>query len=303
MARATNAAGQRLFIKVFNDARCGRHEIMIHSLILYAEQLHNQRQDSRRHGRLDGRITKVIWTGECDGYPVLVMKAEQEAERPIATPIQLAKFAQEVATTLAILHDDVTIAHGDIKPYNLVVTKNDGDKQPIRVVICDFGSADTVYDDALPDAPMHRTGGTKGYSAPESDGYCTSPESDVYSLGATLRQVMRYIKCKSMRALIARMMDSIPENRPHARDVVEGAKAIQMELETTRKRADAADKTGHPLCGDNYMRLLPFQRKAVCLAITFAVAADGAHIVYWLLNKAGATVWVQPARIWQHRFA
>ncbi|RKP04400.1 kinase-like domain-containing protein [Thamnocephalis sphaerospora] len=191
MAHATDAAGQQLFVKVFDIACFGRHEIWMHKLIRRAIRLRNNMQITLQYGELDGRIVKVVWMGECDGCPVLVMKAEQKAERPISTPMQLAKLAQDVATTLAMLHDDIKLVHGDIKPENLIVTENGGDEQPVRVVICDFGSAHPIEDDTEASAPMYPTGGTKGYCAPESDKCDPTPASDVYSLGATLRAIMK----------------------------------------------------------------------------------------------------------------
>ncbi|RKP04371.1 kinase-like domain-containing protein [Thamnocephalis sphaerospora] len=234
MACATDTAGQQLFIKVFNDICFGRHEIWMNELILYAEKLRSRWPSLRKHTPLDGRITRVVWTGECDGSPVLVMKAEQEADQPISTPMQLAGFAQNVAKTLAILHDDVKVVHGDIKPSNLIVAKNGSDDRPVQVVVCDFGSAHPIKDDAKPSAPIYSTGGTKDYCAPERDEHNPAPASDVYSLGATLCDIMvgQKIECEPIHVYVAKMLDPVPKKRPRARDVAKKFKSIQKKLET-----------------------------------------------------------------------
>ncbi|RKP04726.1 hypothetical protein THASP1DRAFT_29867 [Thamnocephalis sphaerospora] len=137
MARAVSPDGQKIFIKVFSDTYFGQYEIWVNKLILRAAKLRSNMPITPQYGQLDGRVTKMGWTGECDGYPILVMNAEQEAKQPISTPMQLAKFAQDVATTLAILHDDVKVVHGDIKPKNLLVTKNDDGEQPNQSIKCE----------------------------------------------------------------------------------------------------------------------------------------------------------------------
>ncbi|RKP08769.1 hypothetical protein THASP1DRAFT_23300 [Thamnocephalis sphaerospora] len=224
---------KRLFIKVFDKIHFGRHEIWMNNLILRTEKLRKKRRDLRRNGRLDGRITKIVWTGKCGSCPVLVTRAEQVAEQPISTPIQLAKFTQEVATVRAkcnlvsLLHG-ISIVHGDINPNNLIVTRNMGDAKPIRVVVCDFGSAHPIVDDAQLSAPIYPTKGTDGYCAPESNELTSTPASDIYSLGATLRDIMQKqgIKCEVIHHLVMSMLDLDPERRPHACDIAIIAKQL-----------------------------------------------------------------------------
>ncbi|NRQ34877.1 protein kinase [Nonomuraea sp. NN258] len=71
------------------------------------------------------------------------------------------------------------ITHRDVKPGNVLITENG------RVVLTDFGIAK-----AEGDSRLTRTGmviGSPGYTAPErARGEYTGPESDIWSLGATL---------------------------------------------------------------------------------------------------------------------
>ncbi|RKP07823.1 hypothetical protein THASP1DRAFT_30369 [Thamnocephalis sphaerospora] len=236
MARAISPGGQKIFIKVFKDTCFGEHEIWMNKLILRAAKLRNNMQITPQYGQLDGRVTKIVWTGECDGYPILVMNTEQEAKRPISTPMQLAKFAQYVATTLAMLHEDFKVVHGDIKPDNLIVVKNDGDGQPVRVVICDFGSAHPIEDDVELNTPIYPTGGTKGYCAPESSARNSTPASDNQS-----------IKCEAMYVLMTKMMDPVPKKRPHARDVIKEANSIQQTLKTLGRDTAGVSRKAHTI--------------------------------------------------------
>jgi eukaryotic-like serine/threonine-protein kinase len=123
--------------------------------------------------------------------PALVMEFAEgrslrerlEAEGPIA-PEEAVAIAGTVADALAVAHD-AGIVHRDIKPANILVE----DSGAVHLV--DFGIATLGNDD---DAALTATGtmvGTVRYAAPERlSGGESTPQSDVWGLGAVLYEML-----------------------------------------------------------------------------------------------------------------
>jgi serine/threonine protein kinase len=86
---------------------------------------------------------------------------------------QAARYVAGVADALLAVHE-LGIVHRDIKPDNIL-----WDPGPDEAVLGDFGLAVAVD-------LAGRGGGTRGYMAPEASRGTASPQSDVYSLAATL---------------------------------------------------------------------------------------------------------------------
>lgn len=125
-----------------------------------------------------------------EGIPYLVLpycgKGSSEALiRKMSTPDELWRYIADVSAGLAYLHDmDPPIVHNDIKPANVLLDNNG------NYAITDFGISAhrglscEGYDEAL--------SGTMAYMAPERFNYDyeSTPESDIWSFGATLYELI-----------------------------------------------------------------------------------------------------------------
>jgi eukaryotic-like serine/threonine-protein kinase len=120
-----------------------------------------------------------------DGSPWIIMELVEarsleqviDEEGPLP-PRLVAEIGLDLLGALGAAHD-LGILHRDVKPGNVLLTDTG------RVVLTDFGIAK-----AAGDSNITKTGmviGSPGYTAPErARGDHTGPESDLWSLGATL---------------------------------------------------------------------------------------------------------------------
>ena len=106
--------------------------------------------------------------------------AERQAAFP---PQQVIAWADQLLDALIYLHTrDRQIVHRDIKPHNLKVTESG------QIALLDFGLAKTHAGDHSTTQSSHSLFGyTRRYSPLEQmQDQGTSPQSDIYALGATL---------------------------------------------------------------------------------------------------------------------
>ena len=104
---------------------------------------------------------------------------------------QVVAWADQLLDALVYLHErDRQIIHRDIKPHNLKITA-DG-----RIALLDFGLAKTRGTDHSTTNSSHSIFGyTRRYSPPEQiRDLGTTPQSDIYALGATLYHLLTGVK-------------------------------------------------------------------------------------------------------------
>ena len=141
-------------------------------------------------------VVPVLATGMSDGSPFLVMEliAGESLDRVLRDRTRaafgydraIARLFADVADALELAHRHGVI-HRDVKPSNLLLTTDR------RLLIGDFGLARLLHQPSLT-----RSGeavGSPAYMSPEqiasrTDGAAVDHRSDIYSLGATLYEVL-----------------------------------------------------------------------------------------------------------------
>jgi len=114
------------------------------------------------------------------------------AQQPVAFPRnEVIAWADQLLDALIYLHErDRQIIHRDIKPHNLKLMPNG------RVALLDFGLAKTHGpDQSVTNSSNSIFGYTRRYSPPEQiRDLGTTPQSDIYALGATVYHLLTGVK-------------------------------------------------------------------------------------------------------------
>lgn len=143
-------------------------------------------REARAAARLDSPHAVTVYdVVEQDGHPFLVMELVQArtlsdvvSEGGPLPPHRVAEIGLSLLSALEAAHAQ-GIVHRDVKPSN-VLLRPDG-----RVVLSDFGIAHTTGDASLTSTGLLL--GSPSFIAPERvRGLASGPESDLWSLGATL---------------------------------------------------------------------------------------------------------------------
>ncbi len=116
----------------------------------------------------------------------LEYKLIHNRQRPLPE-LDVLRWIQPICNALAYLHQqNPPIIHRDVKPANIIVTR-DG-----RVALVDLGIAKELIEGDTRTATFIRKAGTEGYAPPEqyAGKGSTGPQSDIYSLGATMYHLL-----------------------------------------------------------------------------------------------------------------
>jgi len=98
---------------------------------------------------------------------------------------ELTRWTHELCEALAYAHAEAQVVHRDLKPSNLMIDGRD------RLKVTDFGIAASVSDTVTRVTKVSSSGGTPAYASPQQImGEAPSPADDIYSLGATLYELL-----------------------------------------------------------------------------------------------------------------
>ncbi|MEW5939753.1 MAG: extracellular solute-binding protein, partial [Chloroflexota bacterium] len=176
-------------------------------------------------------IVGVIDYGEHEGSPYLVMEylpggtLKQRVGRPMPWDESI-RLLLPIARALAFAHEQ-GIVHRDVKPSNILITRS-GDP-----MLTDFGIAKILEaDDGV---TLTGTGvgiGTPEYMAPEQWTGQATKQSDIYSLGIVLYEMVTgrkpYTADTPAAVLLKQANDPLPRPTQYAPDLPESAEKILL---------------------------------------------------------------------------
>jgi len=155
-----------------------------------SDQLERFRREARAVAQLNHpHVVGVIDAGEDDGTPYIVFEyvegetLKDRIRRFGRLPIgESVAYAIEIARALGAAHDH-RIVHRDVKPQNVLIDEEGTAK------VTDFGIARSLTEEGL--TADGRVLGTTDYVSPEQAlGQDVGPESDLYSLGVVLFEML-----------------------------------------------------------------------------------------------------------------
>ena len=154
------------------------------------DQLERFRREARAVARLSSpNVVGVIDAGEDDGHPYIVFEIvdgetlKERIRRLGRLPVDEAiAYAIEIGRALAAAHAS-RLVHRDVKPQNVLVNKEG------RAKVTDFGIARSLEAHGL--TMTGRVLGTTDYVSPEQAlGHSVTEQSDIYSLGIVLFEML-----------------------------------------------------------------------------------------------------------------
>jgi serine/threonine-protein kinase len=203
-----------------------------------SDQLERFRREARAVARLSHpNIVHVIDAGEDEGRPYIVFEyidGETLKERirrlgRLEIPEAVA-YCVEIARALGAAHDN-HVVHRDVKPQNVLIDHEGTAK------VTDFGIARTLEEEGL--TADGRVLGTTDYVSPEQAlGHHVSGQSDLYSLGVVLYEMLTgelpYRGENQVAVAMKHVRETVPDVR-HLRPEVSAGLAAVIERATTKE--------------------------------------------------------------------
>ncbi|HEV3001128.1 MAG TPA: protein kinase [Solirubrobacteraceae bacterium] len=165
-------------------------KLMHRDMAGHPDQLERFRREARAVAQLNHpHIVQVIDAGEDENMPYIVFEyvegetLKDRIRRFGRLPIpEAVAYAMEIAWALGAAHDR-GIVHRDVKPQNVLVDEEGSAK------VTDFGIARTLDQEGL--TADGRVLGTTDYVSPEQAlGHAVTGQSDLYSLGVVLYEML-----------------------------------------------------------------------------------------------------------------
>jgi serine/threonine-protein kinase len=213
-----------------------------------SDQLERFRREARAVARLNHpHVVTVIDFGEDDGRPYIVLEfvegetLKQRIRRMGRLPVgEAVAYAIEIGRALSCAHAE-RLVHRDVKPQNVLID------QEGRAKVTDFGIARSLEAHGL--TATGRVLGTTDYVSPEQAlGHEVTEQSDVYSLGVVLFEMLTGETPFKAESQVAVAMKHVQEPMPDVQRVrpdVSSALAAAVDRATAKelpnRYATAAD--------------------------------------------------------------
>ena len=213
-------------------------KVMNREVATDSDQLERFRREARAVARLSHpNIVHVIDAGEDEGRPYIVFEyidgetLKERIRRLGRLPIpEAVAYSIEVARALGAAHGH-HIVHRDVKPQNVLID-HDGTAK-----VTDFGIARTLEEEGLTDDG--RVLGTTDYVSPEQAlGHSVTGQSDLYSLGVALYEMLTGELPFAGETQVAVAMKHVREQMPdvrRSRPEVSAALASVIETATAKE--------------------------------------------------------------------
>jgi len=166
-------------------------ELVVHDRAVLEELKHETRRSLALTHHNIVRIYDFAQDGECacismeyvDGATLSSLRVDRPDK--VFEVEELGPLLQQVCDALQYAHAQARIVHRDLKPSNLMVNAK-GD-----VKVADFGIARSLTDSVSMLTMARGTSGTLAYMSPQQlDGERVSELDDIYSLGATIYELL-----------------------------------------------------------------------------------------------------------------
>jgi eukaryotic-like serine/threonine-protein kinase len=213
-------------------------KLMHRDIAADADQLERFRREARAVAQLNHpHVVGVIDAGEDDNTPYIVFEyvegetLKDRIRRHGRLPIpEAVAYAIEIARALGAAHER-HIVHRDVKPQNVLIDEEGTAK------VTDFGIARTMTEEGL--TADGRVLGTTDYVSPEQAlGHEVGPQSDLYSLGIVLFEMLTGDVPFSGENQVAVAMKHVREELP---DVQVRRPEVSSALASVVDRATAKD--------------------------------------------------------------
>ncbi|MEX1141901.1 MAG: protein kinase [Thermoleophilaceae bacterium] len=218
-----------------------------------ADQMERFRREARAVARLNHQhVVTVIDFGEDDGRPYIVLELldgetlKQRIRRLGRLPVgEAVAYAIEIGRALSAAHAE-RLVHRDVKPQNVLIDAEG------RAKVTDFGIARSLETHGL--TATGRVLGTTDYVSPEQAlGHEVTEQSDVYSLGVVLYEMLTGEPPFKAESQVAVAMKHVHEAVPDVQRVrpdVSSALAATVDRATAKElgnRYATADDLVHDL--------------------------------------------------------
>ena len=133
-------------------------------------------------------VRRAAISMECVNGKSLAALMHPEKEKEPAKHFEVAElrpWVRQLCDALEYAHEKAKVVHRDLKPANLMINEEG------KLIVMDFGISATLTDATTRVSQQARRGGTSAYMSPQQMmGDTPSETDDVYSLGATLYELL-----------------------------------------------------------------------------------------------------------------